>query len=267
MTPTIMHMVGYATPTEYSTQSGRTSWVSAFSFEEIVDPPKNIAGKQCVVNAVYCNYETSKRLSSSNIVNTAYFAWNLNSLWSHLYSSPNTPFLQPALGARDLAVNKYYDLGPRLVRIPEGPFPVKFLCRQQNLDNPLTENYFNNQMASYGSSTYASVTVTAGTNDELGIRTGEGVSAPTTYITIPPGTYATISSFFNAVAPLIPFPYKLRVDGNNTNTRLVIAADANIVPVFQIIGTAASAFGFFFNAVPAKDFIVATVVLHITPVQ
>lgn len=138
MAPTIMHMVGYAKPTAYASV---TNAVSACNFDEIVDPPKNVAGKECVVSAVYCNYETNKPLTTANAKNTAYFGWNLNSVWSHLYSSPNTPFLQPALGARDLSVNKYYDLGPRLVRIPEGPFPLKFTCRQQNLDGQLTEAF------------------------------------------------------------------------------------------------------------------------------
>lgn len=265
MSPTIMHMVGFGKPSQYSTISGKTNCVSGFTFDEIVNPPKNVAGKQCVVSAVYCNYETNKTLLAANRVNTAYFGWNLNSLWSHLYSSPNTPFLQPALGARDLVQERYYDLGPRVIQMPNGPTPIRFLCRQQNLDGLLTESFYDYDCnVIYGSSTYASVTITAGSNDTIVLTDGSKVDT----ITIPAGTYATISSFVNAVSPLMPSPYFLRIDGNSSYTRLMIAAKSTQSGIFTCSGTAKTALGLFTTAsVLLADYITMTVVLHLTPVE
>lgn len=258
-------MVGYGKPTSYSTVSGKTQCVSAFTFDEIVDPPKNVAGKQCIVSAVYCGYETNKALTTANRINSAYFGWNLNSLWSHLYSSPNTPFLQPALGARDLNADRYYELGPRLVRIPQGPFPIKFLCRQQNLDGQLTENFYDSDYnVIYATNPYASVTITANTNDTIILTDGSKVDT----ITIPAGTYGTISSFVNAVSPLMPSPYILRTDGNSTSTRLMIAAKTSSSGVFTTSGTAKTTLGLFTtSSVLLADYLTMTVVLHLTPVE
>jgi hypothetical protein len=150
MSPTILHMAGYATPTAFSQTTGKTTCVSSMTFDEVVDPPKNIAGKQCVVEAVYCNYETSKPLSTANRANqVAYFGWNLNSIWSHVYASINSPFLQPGLGVRDLEWGRFTSLGPRIVRIPHGPFPIRFLCRTQDLNNQLTEAYSTSDSTNY----------------------------------------------------------------------------------------------------------------------
>lgn len=259
MTPTILHIAGFAKPASYSTVSTRPNYVSSMTMDQTIDPPKNIAGKECVVHATFCNYETNKSLSSANRANlSAFFSWNINSMWSQIYPGTLTsPLLQPALGVRDLEFGLYNDMGPRVVRIPHGPFPVRFLCRGNNLDNPLTRGFLpNDTNISVGTNPYASLTLTTGNNT----LTLNGVD-----VTIPIGTYSTITLMAAAIAPVLPSEYKIRIDGNTTDTRLMLTRDAGS---FTVTGTFASAAGFQGTSFPATaDYLVMTIALHLTPVE
>lgn len=258
MTPTILHIVGLAKPASYSTS--KANYVSSMTLEDTIDPPKHIAGKQCVVTATYCNYESNKPLSTAARANlSAFFTMNINSLWSQLYSTLTSPLLQPAIGVRDLEFGLYNDLGPRVVRIPHGPFPVRFLCRGNNLDNPLTRGFFaNDTNIVLATNPYASLTITAAINTLT--LNGVDVSIP-----ISATPYATVTAMADAIASVLPSGYKVRIDGNTTDTRLAITRDAGAITVS---GTFATAAGFqSTSTLVTADYLTMTVVLHLTPIE
>lgn len=264
MAPTTLHLVGFAKPASYSVS--KPNYVSSCTYEVNVDPPKNVAGKQCIMSAAYCNYETNKPLSSTNRANlTAFFTCNLNSMWSQLYSGTLTsPLLQPALGVRDLEFGLYEDLGPRIVRIPDGPFRLTFGCRGNNLDNPLTRGFIGEATnISYGTNPYAAITV-SGTNNVLTLTPSDG--GPVS-VAIPQSAnaYSTASSMASAIQSVLPQGYGIRTDGNTTETRLTLTRNDG---GFSVGGTFATAAGFQgTSSVINPDYIVMTVVLHLSPVE
>lgn len=264
MSPTVLQLTGPANVFEYSTLSGRTDCVASFFFDEIIHPPKNVAGKQCLVEAAYCNFETTRHLPATDTPNQiAYFGWNVNSLWSQIYTSPNAPMMTPALGSRDLNNDNYFRLGNRVVRINDGPFPIRFFCYQQDSKRRLTQGYYPSAKWYMDGTapSYTSVTITAGTNDVLTL-TRDGV---TETITIPEGSYTTAASFASVVAPLMPSSYLLHTDANNTNTRLRITTNSD--SKFVVGGTARTALGFNTTALEYNDYTNMTVVLHLTPIE
>ncbi len=259
MTPTVLQITGPATVNKFCTTAGLERCVSSFILDEIIYPPKNIAGKQCLVQATYCNFETVKPLNATEAANQqAYFAWNMNSLWSQMYTEPNFPMLTPALGVRDLANGLFYGMGTRVIRINDGPFPVKFVCYQQSQTRRLTQNYYPNDMyTALGPNPYASVTITAGTNDTLTLDEST--------VTIPAGTYANVGLLYNAMLPLMPRGFILRTDGNTSNTRLGIS---KVGSNFTIGGTARTALGLGTEGAPQDaDTTNITILLHITPIE
>lgn len=265
MSHTVLHITGLATPTAYSATTGKTGCVSSFSLDEIINPPKNVAGKQCLVTATYCNYETSKPLAENNKLYSVYFGWNVNSPWSQVYTSPNMPFIQPALGVRDFSKDLYHSVGPRIVYIPDGPFPVKFICRQQNLNNTLTESYNTVSMWSATGSDPFTKVVIGSTNNTLTLT----YNGTTTTITIPSTTYESIDQLYQALVSLVPSPYILRKDGNMSYTRLnILRAYESGINAFTVGGTAVASLGFpATSSLYSKDFTIMTIMLNITPVE
>lgn len=267
MTPTVLQFVGSANVNKYSTVTtvGQERCVSSFYLDEIIYPPKNVAGKQCLVEATYCNFETVKPLSSTDSANQrAYFGWNMNSLWSQLYNKSNAPMITPAFGVRDLATGLYYDLGPRVIQISDGPFPVRFTCYQQNPSRRLTTNYYpSDRYTALGTSPYASVAIITGTNDTL-IIDGTTITIPGT--ASPGTTYSSITAMYNVLNPLMPTGFILRTDGNTSNTRLGITRIGSTN--FTIGGTARTTLGFSTGAAyEAADTTDITVVLNLTPIE
>lgn len=261
MAPTVIHLVGYANPTSFS--STKQNYVSAISLDEIITPPKNVAGKQCIISAAYCNYESNKPLiGTARASLSAYFLWNMNSIWSQIYSSPQEAFLQPALGVRDLEFGQYVDLGPRIIRIPEGPFSVRFQCRGYNLDNPITRGFYKSDTnISYGKNGYTSITV-SGTNNTLTL-TPSGGSAIT--LTIPAPSTTSITSMQEAIKSVLPSEYGIRIDGNTTDTRLTLTRDTG---PFTVGGTFATAAEFQATSSSLKaDYVLMSVILNITPIE
>jgi hypothetical protein len=265
MTPTVLQITGSANVDKFCTTLGRERCVTSFIMDEIIYPPKNIAGKQCLVEATYCNFETAKPLSATEAANQqVYFAWNVNSLWSQMYTEPNFPMLTPALGVRDLANGLFYKMGSRVVRINDGPFPVKFLCYQQQPSRYLTGSFYNywnyDRYIVLGANPYVSVTIN-NTNNVL-IVGGNSV-------TIPDGTYGNIGLMVAALGPLLkPLGYTLTIDGNTQNTRLVISRKDVGTGGFDVGGTAQPALGFQTGASFANaDSTIMTVMLHITPIE
>ena len=83
MAPTVIHISDQAKVGEYCKTAGYDRTVASFILDKNLDPPKNIAGKQCLVETTYFNYESTKPLSQANAYGqSAYFGWNMNSLWS-----------------------------------------------------------------------------------------------------------------------------------------------------------------------------------------
>jgi hypothetical protein len=111
---------------------GNTAIVSCV-VNEIIYPTKHIAGKNCLVQATFCNMITDKPLLDTlrNDV-CIHFDISFNSIWSQVYNRTNFPQLQPAIGVKELGRNNFYSLGPRIVRIPDGPTSISIRCFTPN---------------------------------------------------------------------------------------------------------------------------------------
>ena len=112
--------------------SGSTA-IRACEVNEIIYPSKHIAGKNCLVQATFCNMLTDKPLAEANRLDTyLHFDFSLNSIWSQIYNKTNFPQLQPVLGVKELRYNRYQPTGPRIIRIPDGPTAIRFRCFTPN---------------------------------------------------------------------------------------------------------------------------------------
>lgn len=126
MTHSVIEVAGTASKITRVAEGGL---INSCELQEVIDFPKIIAGKQCLVEATFCNMYTSKPLADNEKVDVAlHFDWSLNSTWSQVYDKSNFPQLQPSLGVRELRYQEFYSTGPRLCRLPEGPTPIRFRC-------------------------------------------------------------------------------------------------------------------------------------------
>lgn len=121
-----------ATASSFTKVDGSTA-IKTCEVNEIVYPSKHIAGKNCLVQATFCNMLTDKPLAVLDRHDTfLHFDFSLNSIWSQIYNKTNFPQMQPVLGVKEMQYNKYASVGPRIVRIPDGPTSIKFRCFTPN---------------------------------------------------------------------------------------------------------------------------------------
>lgn len=108
--------------------------------EILCDPPKNIAGKTCMMEALYMNHGPTITTEMQSEISVAVaFSANINSIWSQIYKTANTPQSQIVNGILEMNpsqiavtpqdpmfnVTHYTSCGPTIVKIPPGPFRLR----------------------------------------------------------------------------------------------------------------------------------------------
>lgn len=126
----------------YKNAAGQyTSGPSAASYTILCDPPKNVAGKPCLLEALYINHGPT--VTTGLVANNGSpisFVVEMTSIWSQFYSTPNNPqnkvingvlhYTQGLTTATDLGYTdaNFVSFGPTIVQVPAGPFPLKIKC-------------------------------------------------------------------------------------------------------------------------------------------
>lgn len=113
--------------------------------EVLYDPPKNIAGKTCFMEASYLNHGPSNMGGYvAGAMHSYIFIANLNSIWSQIYTKSNNPQAQVAIGvlqytssltsATSATYNRaaFTPCGPTIVQIPNGPFRFRITCTRND---------------------------------------------------------------------------------------------------------------------------------------
>lgn len=108
--------------------SGTAQDTSSCRFDVQVDPPQNIRGRQCYVEATFFGWDNGTTITPSlNSRDTFYVTSNWTQVNSHMNTNGRP---MPASPAAVFMSNISYGTGPILTIIPDGPHTVSFTVKR-----------------------------------------------------------------------------------------------------------------------------------------